>query len=263
MEHSDLSLIGTAIVGFGFILFGIITNVVQLVGIGAMVSIVFSLSKLLYDRRDDRRKKRDEEIQRLLPSIYQPLYSWATKMKQSLEQIGDGYFRFFSAGNLPDLSDNAEYNALVGDTLKNGVTELKKLQRLFDESGRKVAVEYVERMKGIVATVRPDWRYDTVALQVKVPDGTPITAPLGGFLITYDLDSIKFWTSMPNQKLTYGSPEGIPVPDGFDDAARSLDGLPSYGEYKQSKEAFASATEKFLDSLKVILRDGETDWHFS
>ena len=75
MEQSDVAVIGVTLAGFGIIIYGIAVNLVRLVGVGAIIGVLFNLVKMLNDRSADRRRRKDEGIQRLLPVVYRPLFS--------------------------------------------------------------------------------------------------------------------------------------------------------------------------------------------
>jgi hypothetical protein len=145
VENSDAAILAATIAALSTIVYGIAVNLVQLVGAGAVIGVLFNLAKILNDRSVERRKRRNEGVQRLLPGVYTPLFMWAAKARRTLAEQKDEVSRSW-VQDLPDLTENPEYNALVGDLLKNEVLGLGRKLNTLRDLKIKISSEYEQRL---------------------------------------------------------------------------------------------------------------------
>jgi len=64
--------------------FNVLQGSLQVIGAGTVISIILSAFRFRSERAENQRRIRNERILRLMPSVYNPLWKWATTSKREM-----------------------------------------------------------------------------------------------------------------------------------------------------------------------------------
>ena len=253
-NHSDAVIITLTLAAFGAIVYGVAANLIQLVGAGAILGMSFNLVRYFFDRASDRRKRRDEGIKRLLPDVYKPMFSWSVRTSQYMKKF-DGTLPAFSFPSAPELSEDPEYNSLVGDKLRTRFNRLVGEANELGEIRKEVVAEYHSRLRGMLHEAKPDWKYTDVTLS---SDGG--TMGLNTILYSFDLQVVNDLVSRSTKfTLTIGH-EAIVCSDDFLKAIRQPETLESWSRYQSAWSKLKEDVNSFCLLMQDTVRNGEPDW---
>jgi len=244
-----------------FVVLGAFLNLfqsgLQIIGVGTAISLVLTTTKLIYDRREDRRRKTLSGIQRLQPSIYNPILSWAVVAKRTLENEPDGEFAY-SIGSPPDLSTNGDYVAIVGDQLRSSLTKTTEAARILSIRAAATREEHAKRLENMVKALHPDWKSTWLYLGVSEWDLRGLVYQQSLRMISDMAKTASEIQMSETRKYDGGKLEACAKE--FVDALVNLTGLASYKPLAEAKAQARAEIENTLRLAKEAIEKGEPDW---
>lgn len=273
MESTDIGLsLGGAVVA-GTALAGAFLGSIQLIGIGATLSILITVSSTVYrfryERREDKRKQTNEMILRLKPTIYAPLMKWTHNTMKHMSNMAateDPFIGFIqsSAAIPPDLSDEPDYVGIVGDTLKSVTVESLQLYNAYIGLKNKVRSEYRNRLELLIRSLNPAWGLDNVNIEFKDTNGqTLFQYNIATLASMYSIESAQEWVRKAHHiLLTHTTnPVGqVPCPNLVLTAFKDPSGLTSFGGLQTSRESLWAHAMHLMEQLGQAALKGENDW---
>lgn len=168
MEDNEVGIgiaaISTAVAVILGTFFDLFQSGIQIIGVGTAISLVIGSYKLIIDRRESKRRKKLEGIQRLQPNIYSPLLTWAVAAKKSLKEYGsDDIYNYLGPGPT-SLDGEADYIAIVGETLKKSIKKINDAFLKHYETNEKVKKEYNERVSSLITKLGKRWGYKSTQI---------------------------------------------------------------------------------------------------
>ena len=94
LGHAALATLGTLLIVLGAF-FNFLQNGIQLVGAGAIITLIFSASKFYSDRREMRSRGIQERINKLQPTVYNPVITWAIQALDTITAKNPDEFVFY------------------------------------------------------------------------------------------------------------------------------------------------------------------------
>ncbi len=225
------------------------------------------IAKLRSEQKEASRRKIEDAIQRLYPTVYSRLLKWALgNRKQLMIPLQDQFFHALPvnyAGGIqppPDLSEEPDFAVITGDHLKDSVSSVGLLFDDFYKPFRKAQTEYRDRLNQVLNKYKPEWNIDSVII---VGTGS-FRQGLLSFLFQYGLVDAKDMISRGKPiRLEIGSPptDSMDCPEDLLKALQVPDDLASFKEAESAKIRLQRRSELLITELKDAVINGEKDWH--
>ena len=235
-----------------FVLAGAFLNILQsgilIIGAGTAISLVMGWVRIVSDRRESARRVRSETIQRLQPTIYNPLIRWTVRAKEELDWWKE-YEIASNAESPPDLRDNGDFVAIVGDTLKGKLKETQKSFKRYYDLHRKVVDEYRIRLQSLIDKRGLGWRANSVYVTLSgqqfpieyIPSADSLEIVRGRAEKSKDI--ILSHTAEPK-----GS---ISCPEEIKRAILVADDLKSFQDFKRAGSSLNEGLHHYIHSLRM------------
>lgn len=261
LHTSDLAVGTVGIASAFLVVLGAFLNLfqsgLQIIGLGTAISLCLTTAKLIYDRREDQRKKTSAGIQRLQPSVYNPILSWAVVAGRTLQAEPEAEFAV-AFGPPPDLSTNGDYVAVVGDGLHSALERTNEAHHAYTIRAARVREEYGQRLEQKVETIHPNWKSVWLYFDGSEWDMHGLVFGHNFRTIENLVRSAKKIEMSASRKYDGGNTEACPT--DFVDALLQPTILSSFKPFGESKNSLKIEIGKLLTLTKNAITNGEPDW---
>lgn len=233
-------------------------NGIRIIGVGTAISLAIGAVRFAYERQENGRKKRAEGIKRLQPIVYEPLLKWAVHSKKEIQKRDlDEIYDCLS--NPPDLSEEADYVAIVGEKLKTSVQNIGGLYETYLTLHKRTKEEYRMKIDTLIDKLGYGWHHH--AVNVIFDDSQPFVVKEVPF--TYTLKFVRDSAKKSKKVLLSHNAEPVKTidcPVEFLASMQRSDDLPSIKEFTTAKDRLISQLDLFISELKEVIANGESDW---
>ena len=222
--------------------------------VATMVNSVLIAASFLYGRRERAKKEKLENVQRLNPKIYQPIYLRARTQLEALSKEDE--YLFYDLTPPQGLKYDVEYATNVSESFQRKVDASHRAFFRFGDAFNKLANEYDGRLRELLGGLSPPWRLEDTYLRLKSEDvGLPRL--FGGRMFT---DFLKTLNESPEAFLAKG-PTQTPTsimncPKDILEALKNYEDLPSYHDYVQAKKHYRGELENLVAASEKVQMTG-------
>ena len=252
-------------------MYGIVINTVGFVGVGAIVSLVVGGIRL----NSERKRQRLEEVRRLNPTFYQPLYEWSQgQLTQgqltSLNSPEDVFFSDHYPNNYLklNLETNIVYQTLKNSDLKKAIETARSKQRSLVSLQESIVREYNSRVKSKIDDLIPNLGYEMIEGEPRRKisqsdfDRMLLSIADGQFVISALVSHYKFTefvrqvnNSSYHFLLSGAFPGGtLKCPPEVLLVITKVDDLPSYNDYVSTFNEYKDALVKVKNEIEKSQR---------
>lgn len=244
-----------------FVLAGAFLNILQsgilIIGAGTATSLVMASVRIVSERREGVRRRRTETIQRLQPMVCDPLMRWTVRAKEDLDRRKEYEISSY-VESPPDLRENGDFVAIVGDILKDKLNETQKSFKQYDDLHTNVLLEYWTRFESLIDKKGLGWRSDSVYVTFAGQRFSVESIPTRDSLETVR----ELAEKSKNIVLSHNAePKGsIPCPEEIKKAILIADDLKSFQEFNRARSSLNEGPQSLHSLLAEVIRKGERDW---
>ena len=188
--------------------------------------------------------------------IYNPLIRWTVRAKEELDWRKE-YEIASNVESPPDLRENGDFVAIVGDTLKGKLIETQKSFKRYYDLHRKVVDEYRIRLQSLLDKRSLGWRAHSVYVTLSGQQYPIESIP--------SADSLEIVRRQAEKSkgivLSHSAePKGsISCPDEIISAILVADDLKSFQEFKRAGSSLKEGLQSLHSFLADVIRKGERD----
>ena len=257
MERYDYGLSLVAGVGAFLVVlasfYNLLQSSIQIIGLGTAFSIGLAAFRFRSDRNENRRRIRNERILRSMPTVYNPLWKWATTTKREMRKlIPDELYSPLQGP--PDLSVEGDFAAIVGDTLKGTAEKTVATYELYSQLSSKLRTEYSNKLQSELTQHGISTPLEQVSLRVGQVNWPIQMAPW-----YYTLKGMREIIA-PVKEVFLICPNQIPCPEDIVKTVQTPQELPSFEDFQNAKMRLMGLLDSLISLLSEALAKGEPDW---